>query len=169
MPAPEPAAVLINGKPFEVQTLDGKTETVVLARLTVRQLYSFVDCMKGDNTPGLVALCSAKPVEWVDTLTDESFSALAEECIGANFQRAVKLAKGDVSVAAKISQTLKAAIGLMETVGANTSGLSQTSSLAADAAGSGNALSTTPPTVSSQSSVQPAAETQRFSSAPSLQ
>ncbi|MDR1789657.1 MAG: hypothetical protein LBR12_04870, partial [Opitutaceae bacterium] len=84
-----------------------KPDTVTISPLTIRQLYKFIHCVSGaDTNPELVAMCCGKPVEWVDTLADESFGALSKRCFELNFPRAANLAKTDPIAAATLSPTV---------------------------------------------------------------
>lgn len=80
---------------FEVTHLDGSKETVELKRLSLRQLYRFIEVLGGRDSSEMVALCTGKSAEWFDTLTDESGAQLAKECADRNFQRAATLAQTD--------------------------------------------------------------------------
>jgi hypothetical protein len=86
---------LLASKPFEVTYTSGEKGSVEVRRLSIRQLYQYIELLGGKSTPDLVALCVGQPVSFVDQLSDESFQALASECYAANFLRAVGLAKGD--------------------------------------------------------------------------
>ena len=84
---------------------DGTTkETVEVKRLTVRQLYRFVELTGGKTPTDAVAMCCGKPAEWVDTLSDESFIELAAIVHKANFPRAMAMAeKGEGAMACAIA------------------------------------------------------------------
>jgi len=82
------------------------TEEVELRRLTLRQVYTYIEKLGGKASPELVAMCVGKPVEWVDTLSDESFAELAKVSFSENFQRAVTLAKEDPVAAGLIAPFL---------------------------------------------------------------
>ncbi len=101
MPTP-----LINATPVAVTYRDGKTETVTLSELSIRNLYQFIKHLGGNDTPALVALCAGKPIEWVDTLTDESFDALVAASIKLNFQRATDRVKIDPVALSRIGPML---------------------------------------------------------------
>lgn len=93
---------LINAEPVEVESLDGTKVSVSLARLSIRQLYVFAEHVRGNKTPELVALCTGKPIEWVDSLTPESFAELAGRCVTANFPTAMTIAEKDPVMAIMI-------------------------------------------------------------------
>lgn len=101
---------------IEVTLADGVTkENVELRRLTLRQLYGYIEKLGGKASPELVATCAGKPIEWIDTLSDESFAELAEVTFAANFQRAVTLAGRDPVAAGMLAPFLllaKAARGM---------------------------------------------------------
>jgi hypothetical protein len=86
---------LLNATPVTVTYRDGRTETIALGELSIRQLCLFTKHLGGNDTPALVALCAGRPVEWIDTLTDASFDALLATAIKLNFQRATNRAKTD--------------------------------------------------------------------------
>ena len=87
--------LLINSVPIEVTYLDGTKETVCVKSLTIRELAIFTGFIGTNNTPGLVALCVGRPPEWVDTLEDDSYRALAPKCIQLNFSRAIGISRDD--------------------------------------------------------------------------
>ena len=91
----------------EVTLADGSTkETVELRRLSPRQLYQLFELLNGGKTSAdAIALCTGKPIEWTDTLSDESFGELAKRVHEENFQRAVLIVeKGDVGMAIVIAK-----------------------------------------------------------------
>lgn len=96
------AKTLVNAEPVEIEFLDGRKETVTLARLSIRQIYAFAEFVRGNKTPDLVALCAGKSIEWVDSLTPESFAELAGRCVTANFQTAMTIAEKDPVMAIMI-------------------------------------------------------------------
>jgi hypothetical protein len=98
---------LVNSAPIEITMANGGMGVVQMRRLSIRQLYSFVEFITTDKTPELVAMCCAQELEWIDTLSDESFAMLAKKAIEANFQRAVNLAKEDQTTAVKIFPVLQ--------------------------------------------------------------
>jgi len=153
-PAPEN---LVNATPFEVAYLDGKKETVQISRLSIRQLYTFAKHLAATEGPELAALCTGKPIEWIDTLTPASFAALHRACIDLNFPAASEVAKGDPRLAAKLmpfiqdsATTLILAMGAMAGLNSNASSPAPAPSVSPAATGSES--STTPQDVSSPSS-----------------
>lgn len=103
-------SILVNAEPVEVELLNGSKETVTLARLSIRQIYVFAEHVKGNKTPELVALCAGKSIEWVDTLADASFAALTEQCVTANFHRAMAIAEKDPVMAGLIGPAVATGI-----------------------------------------------------------
>lgn len=104
---PTPAHTLVNGTPFEVEHLDGRRETVQLLRLSIRQLYLFCTHLAAVAGPDLAALCTGRNLDWVDTLTPESFGTLHKACLELNFPKAGEVAKGDPRLAAKLMPFLQ--------------------------------------------------------------
>ena len=94
--------LLENGSPVDVRYTDGTKETVFVKTLSLRELARFTGFVGSNNTPALVALCVGKPEEWVDTLEDDSYRALAPKCVAANFKRAVAISRDDPIAAAEI-------------------------------------------------------------------
>jgi len=91
-------------KSIEVTLADGVTkETVQIKRLTLRQLFTYIETLGGKSSPEVVALCAGKPLEWVDTLSDESFGELSQITFTENFTRAVALSKVDSPMAAALA------------------------------------------------------------------
>ena len=155
---------LLPSTPHDVTRLDGTVERIAVNRLTVRQLYTFVELMDASKIPELVAMCIGKPVAWLDSLQDESYGALTKACIEANFNRAIVLAASDPTIAAKLLPLAHR----FDLVGRMAAGLlSKLSSpeSAASPAGPGTPPSTTPPSSSSPSSEPPAASTPSAASA----
>jgi hypothetical protein len=97
-----PSKTLVNAEPVEVEHLDATKESVSLTRLSIRQIYIFAEHVRGNKTPDLVALCTGKPVEWVDSLTPESFAELAGKAVTANFRTAMTIAEKDPVMAIMI-------------------------------------------------------------------
>lgn len=151
---------LVNASPVDVTYVDGKTERLTLARLSIRQLYQFTHLLAGDKVPDLVALCAAKPVEWIDTLSDESFAALSRKSIEINFPRAMTLAKDDPVIAARVAPLLarmQLALVQADSLGPTLSGLSPAPAASGSAPATGSESSTSPQAVSSSSSPSAAA------------
>jgi hypothetical protein len=147
--------MIVNGTPIRVTLADGKSENVQLSRLTVRQLYTWAKLVREHDMPNLVALCTGKPIEWIDTLSDESFGELAKACFDANFPRAMTLMKSDPVIAVDLGPLLGETVALAEKMGM-LGGLSSGSlpapapSESAPATGSESSIS--PPSASSPSS-----------------
>lgn len=97
---------LDNITPVAVTFRSGSSTTIELKELSLRQLYKFIAHAAADETPQLVALCAGKSLEWVDTLTDESYGALAAAAFNLSFLRAVGLMKSDPTVSAKLTPLL---------------------------------------------------------------
>jgi hypothetical protein len=100
------AHTLVNEQPVVITYRDGRAESITLGELTIRQLYRWIEFFAKNDVPALVALCAGKPLEWVDTLTDESFGDLSKIAFERNFPRATALASKDVTVAALIRPSL---------------------------------------------------------------
>ena len=154
MPTPAPQHI-VNATPVDVVYVDGKTERLTLGRLSIRQLYQFTHLLSGDKVPDLVALCAAQPVEWIDTLSDESFAALARLAIELNFPRAMTLAKDDPVIAARVAPLLarmQLALVQADSFGPISNGSSPAPAASASAAETGSGSSTSPQAASSSSS-----------------
>lgn len=94
---------LVNAVPVEVTHLDGSKETVELRQLSIRQLYRFIELATQDATPEIVALCVGQPSPWIDTLSDESYTDLAQQCHEQNFPRAMRLSAKDPLIAIRVA------------------------------------------------------------------
>lgn len=158
-------STLVNAVPFEVTLLDGTKETVAVARLTVRQLYAAIEHIAADKTTDLVALCIAHPLEWIDRLSDESYAALARECMHANFSRAMTLAASDSLIAMKIAPIVARAIETTKLVTGTYSNASSPGFVASPV-GTGSAPSTTLPSDFTPSSSPTAASRPNGDSGP---
>lgn len=97
---------IVNAKPVTVAYRDGKSEVLHLGELSIRNLYCWIEHLSTRNTPALVALCLGKPVEWIDTLSDESYGELSRLAFDVNFPRATALSSKDVTVAALMKPML---------------------------------------------------------------
>lgn len=142
-------------KSYEVTYLDGRRETVPLRRLSLRQLYRFIEVLGGKDSSELVSLCTGRPVEWFDTLADDSGAGLANLCASENFPRAASLAQTDPLAGLKMAPFFQAiAAGLSATTALGTNGnfLSLAQQPSASATVTSEPVSTSPSTSSSPSS-----------------
>jgi hypothetical protein len=142
------STILINAVPIEVCYRDGHKETINLGELSIRQLYVFIKQLGASDTPALVALCAGKPPEWIDTLSDDSFDALASQAIKLNFTRAVARAKSDPVAAAMLAPLALSFANVMrsqQTLGSFGSDLSPAPAASESAAETGNGSSTSRP------------------------
>lgn len=146
---------MLTTTPFTVTLLSGATEAITLSRLTIRQLYTFATLLQGERVPELIQLCTGRPPEWLDTLADASYAALAKACVEANFPRAAEVAKGDPLLAMKLMpyvQNMQTLAVLAGSVGLNLNSLSTAPAPTASATDTSSAASTLPPTASSDTS-----------------
>ncbi|MBK8477446.1 MAG: hypothetical protein IPL39_14430 [Opitutaceae bacterium] len=142
---------LLPSSPHDVTRLDGTLARIFFTDTATPEIYTFVELMDASKIPELVAMCTGKPVGFIDSLQDESYGALAKACIEVNFNRAMVLAASDPTIAAKVLPLAHR----MDLVGRMAAGLlSKLSSpaSAASPAGPGTPPSTTPPTSSPPSS-----------------
>ncbi len=95
-------------QPVTVTFKDGHTETLLIQQLSLIARYKFLTLVATDATPEVVALCTGKPLAWLDTLDDESDSYidLVKVCYQLNFHKALKLAKNDPVIGAKVMPLL---------------------------------------------------------------
>ena len=96
----------------------------------------------------LVALCAGKPPEWVDTLSDDTFDALAAQAIKLNFPRAVARAKSDPVAAAMLAPlalSLASVLRSQQTLGSFGNDLSSAPAASESVAETGNGSSTSRP------------------------
>lgn len=135
--------MLTTATKIEVTLVDGSVETVELKRLTIRQLYHFVEVLAAKSSADAVALCAGKPIEWIDTLSDASFKKLAKAVHDENFPRAMELSDGDNSMAIAIAPYISKMIKAGGMVGSEKS---PSSPLPASAEVTPNAFSTSPTT-----------------------
>jgi hypothetical protein len=152
-----PAHTLINASPVEVEYLDGRRETVQLARLSIRQLYLFCTHLAAVAGPDLAALCTGRSLDWVDTLTPESFGALHKRCIELNFPKASAVAEGDPRLAAMVrpfemARETQRLLGLVAMLGLGSNASSSTPPPSASAAATTSDASISPPSGSAASS-----------------
>lgn len=90
----------------QITLIDGTPSTVDLQRLSIRELYKYTKHAGAEDTPQIIALCARKPIEWVDTLSDESAAELSQKCFELNFPRAGKLAATDPIAATQLAPLL---------------------------------------------------------------
>jgi hypothetical protein len=100
-----------------VEKIDGTTEVLALGYLPLRSLYTWTHHLAGDRIPELVAHAAGKPLEWVDTLTDEAFAALSAKVIQLNFPRAMTLAQTDPIIAVKLAPLVNQFANLLRSTG----------------------------------------------------
>jgi hypothetical protein len=93
---------LLNKTPITVIHLDGKSETVSLRELSIRQLGEFITFLANGKSPHLVALCVDRPIEWIDTLTLASYGELCKKALAVNFPRAAEVAVNDPVAGAEL-------------------------------------------------------------------
>ena len=101
---------VLNALPIAITYRDGKTETIELRELTIRQLYKFIEFFGDNNSPALAALCAGREDNWSDTLSDSSYAAVVKEAIRLNFPRAETIMAGDVTVAARLTPVIRRVI-----------------------------------------------------------
>lgn len=138
-------SALLNATPFEVTHLDGTKQTIELRQLSIRQLYKFAGFAAADASAELVALCAGQPLEWIDTLADDSYGALLQRAHELNFQRAVLLVARDPLIAAKflpLLLRLQAAEKALQNLGPTSPAPSPAPASSASAAEIGSAAST---------------------------
>ena len=146
---------LINATPFAVVYLDGRTETLSLPRLSIRQLYTFAHHIDGERSVEIATLCTGRPAEWLDTLADDSFAALVEKCIELNFPRAGVIALKDTTLAAKLipfAQKVQTVMVIGASLGEALKAWSPAPASSDSAPETGSASSTSPQDASSPSS-----------------
>jgi len=146
---------LFSPKTYEVTYLDGRKEMVALRRLSLRQMYTFIELLDGKDPASLVSLCTGRPVEWFDTLEDDSGAGLSKLCNEENFPRATRLAQTDPLAGLKIAPFYRAAVNAMDAataLGTHGSFLSHVQRQSASAAATSEPASTSPSTNSSPSS-----------------
>ena len=142
---------LLNATPFTVTTLDGRSESLSLARLSIRQLYLFSQHLASERIAELVSLCTGKPVAWIDTLTDEAYAELVQKLVELNFTRASTVAKADPALAIQLMpfvQKVQTLMVLGSSLGLNLNPPSPAPACSASEAVTGSASSTTPPDAS---------------------
>ena len=149
------ATHLVNATPFTVVYIEGRSEVVQLARLSIRQLYTFAHHLDGERSVEIATLCTGREPEWLDTLADESFAALVEKCIELNFPRAGVIAKKDPTLAAKLlpfAQKVQTVLVIGASLGEALKAWSPAPASPDSAAESGSESSISPPAASSPSS-----------------
>jgi len=88
---------------IQITHTDGKTASVELHPLSIRQLYKFINAIGDGDAPALVAICARKSIEWIDTLTLDSFAQLSKKATEINFPKAVTLAQTDPVAATRLA------------------------------------------------------------------
>lgn len=83
--------------PIEVQTEDGRTDSVTVRELRVSEYPKALGLYDVDNESGILTLACDRPPGWADTLTPASYSAIAaafQEVDQHFFARAVRRQAG---------------------------------------------------------------------------
>lgn len=99
---------------LDVVTLSGQTERVKLRRLSLKEMLEAVKLIAEDKIEELVAMSSGRPVEWLDTLTDESTAEVFKACTDVVFRRAMKIAEGHLVMARLLTPLVIEYVGLAE-------------------------------------------------------
>lgn len=134
---------IVNAQPITVAYRNGQSETLNLGELSIRNLYRWIEHLSARDTPALVALCVGKPVDWIDTLTDESYGELSRLAFELNFPRATALSGKDVTVASLMKPILLEIARLApDSDGAPSSDKSPEPAASASAAATGSESST---------------------------
>lgn len=96
--------------PVPVQYKNGRSETVFVEQLSLLNRYKFLHLLADMKTPELVVLCVGKPLSWLEELDDgcDCYDQLVETCYRLNFHSALKLAKKDPALGAKVVPLLAA-------------------------------------------------------------
>lgn len=98
---------LTNQNRVEIEYIDGsKTKISLKSQLTIRELYTFIKHIGGNDTPSLVALCAGQPIEWIDKLKLTSYTKLSSECVRLNFRDAMEIVQNDPIAAAQMGDFL---------------------------------------------------------------
>lgn len=134
-----PTSTITNEHPVVITYRDGRTETLKLGELSIRNLYRWIEHFAKNDVPALVALCAGKPVEWVDSLTDDSFGDLSKLAFELNFPRATALSSKDVTVAALLKPSLLQIASLADHAGPLSNAKSPAPAASDSAAASGSA------------------------------
>ena len=100
------AGTILGGGFITASHLNGTRSDLVLRQLSIRQLYQFCRDFSEERGPELVALCLGKDMEWVDTLTPESYAELYTRAFNENFPKAAKILQSDPSLAAKVGPAI---------------------------------------------------------------
>lgn len=120
--------------PHAVTLDDGTVETVQVAtRLSITGLYSLIDHAAADRSPQIVALCTGKPLDWIDALPPKEFAVLAGKCMTLNFTDALALMDDPVA-GARLAPLLSRLDTAMKLGGAMSSGSSSAPAPSASAA-----------------------------------
>jgi len=125
--------------PTEITYQNGQKEALTFAPLSITERYKFIDLLVAGETPHLVALCTRRKIEWVESLDPECFLELASGFLKANFPMAMRIAEKDPIAGLKVGP-------LMMQIGRVLSLLPSPSSAStpAPSAGSGADSPTTP-------------------------
>lgn len=90
------AQIALNATPVTVTyEATGQTEEIQIKQLTNRELYKYIKAIKDDDMVSVAAFCAGKPLEWIDTITVESYAAIIGIVRDQNFQKAMAIAAAD--------------------------------------------------------------------------
>ncbi len=98
---PEAAAVN-GGSPLLVKSQDGSEETVSVRVLKIAEFQEYFSLLAEDDTK-LAAWAVGRPVEWVESLEDDSLFDLLEEVDRVNFTRAQRWIERQTRKAEKLA------------------------------------------------------------------
>ena len=85
---------------------EGLEEALTFAPLTITERYKFIDHLVASETPQIVALCTRRKIEWVNSLDFACYLELAKQFIRENFSMAMQIATADPIAGLKVGPLL---------------------------------------------------------------
>ena len=82
---------------------NGQQESLALKELSITELYQFIDLTVAGKTPEIIALSASRNLDWVNSLSLDTFAELAALCFKANFPKAVRIADKDPIAGLKLA------------------------------------------------------------------
>ena len=74
---------------------NGQQESLATKELSITELYQFIELLVAGKTPEIIVLSFSRNLDWVNSLTIDTFAELASDCFKANFPKAVRIADKD--------------------------------------------------------------------------
>ena len=94
------------GDSLTIKYFNGTQEALRLRELSNSELEKFSKLLVSEDTPGIIALCLQRNLEWVDSLTRESYNEASQVLINQNFSATMEMALHNPIVGLRVGPLL---------------------------------------------------------------